>query len=301
MNSSVHLGDGKSDELEMIARLYKYGLTPLQSKALIALLRAGPSSAKDLSRNLGVNRVDVYRVLNNMKKRGLVELTLESPTIFSAVPPNQAIMTLLEEEEERFRKLKSNARDVLTLLKGIRAESTQHYVNRDESPTFKILSGKRLFEIWRKMLQSAEDEVVAVWSEFGLNYQSERGFMEPYISCVDRGVKVRVITSITPENAPNARRYARIVNLRHASSTSSSLRYLIIDKAETSISASVVPPSPDESLKSIWTNSGAFIEALKHEFEQMWGGSVDASDRLRRIDTKNESVSKEVLHDIDLT
>lgn len=250
---------------------------------------------------MGVNRVDVYRVLNKMKKRGLIEVTLKNPTIFSAIPPNQAMMALLEEEEERFRRLKSNARDVLTLLRSIKTESVQHHEDHVESPMFKILSGKQLFEIWRRMLQSAESEVMAVWSEYGLNYQSDRGFMEPYINCVDRGVRVRVITSINQENASNARKYARIVDLRHAGSIASSLKYLIIDKTQTSISASVVPPSPDDSLRSIWTNSGAFIKALGHEFEQLWASSVDARRRLASVGMNRSSVSSEVLHDMDLT
>ncbi|MFI5421187.1 MAG: helix-turn-helix domain-containing protein, partial [Nitrososphaerales archaeon] len=58
---------------EKISDLTKFGLTPLQAKVYIRLLMLGPSYAKDLGAILGINRVDTYRILRGLRKRGLLE------------------------------------------------------------------------------------------------------------------------------------------------------------------------------------------------------------------------------------
>lgn len=279
--------DGDDDSLqssERISQLYRYGLSPLQARIFVDLMKYGPSKAKDLTKRLGLNRVDVYRILNALKKRGLLEVTVQSPLVFAAVPPNQAVMILLEEEEEKFRKLRIGAKDLLEWLKSIHPVTPTVGVDELDSPMFKVLYGRQVVETWRKMLREAKKGVVATWSEYGLDFQSERGFTEPYIACIERSIPVRVVTVITRKNLPYARQYGNILNLRHNPTSRNSLRYLIIDDDQACISTtSLLVDHSNQSPSSLWTNSRAFIETMRAEFEVLWASGTDLDSRLKEI------------------
>lgn len=269
---------------DRITQLYNYGLSPLQAKIFVDLLQYGRSKAKDLSKRLDLNRVDVYRILNALKRRGLVEVTVENPALFSSVPPNQAMMILLEEEEEKFRRLRAGAKDILAWLKSIKMRPPPAHVENAPGPTFKMLFGRQLMETWRKMLQQAKHDVIAVWSEYGLSFQSERGFIEPYIGCVERGVMVRVVSIVTQRNLDHAMRYSKIVNLKHNQKSVHSLRYLIVDGKQTSISTNLTSSeNADGPLSSIWTDSKAFINVLSKEFEVLWMEGSDITTSVKEF------------------
>jgi sugar-specific transcriptional regulator TrmB len=271
---------------ERINQLYQYGLSPLQVRIFVDLMQYGPSKARDLTRRLGLNRVDVYRILNTLKKRGLLETTVENPLVFAAVSPNEAVMILLEEEEEKFRKLRIGAKDLLAWLKTIRPKTPSAEIDETNNPTFKMLYGRQVVETWRKMLGKAKKEVVAVWSEYGLDFQRETGFTEPYISCTERKIPVRVITVVTSKNLSYARQYGSMLNLRHNVSARNSLRYLIIDDDQACISTTSLPiDRPNQSLSSIWTNSRAFIQVMRGEFEVLWAGGTDLDSRQKEIES----------------
>lgn len=261
--------------------LYEYGLTPLQAKIFVDLLSFGPSLAKDLSNRLDLNRVDVYRVLGSLKKRGLVEVTLQNPSLFTATHPKVALEILMNEEEERLLQLRRRSREVLAWLATLQTNRSKTIIS-DESPNplFKIIYGRALFECWRKMLKAAKSEVLSVWSDYGLKLISDRGFIEPFVDCVERGIGVRMIATIDERNYEAARRFMKIVNLRHSEFVESSFRYVIVDQSQAVISAISTPAVSSHILSAVWTDSAAFVVGIKNEFEMCWKTSTEAKSRM---------------------
>lgn len=64
---------------EIKSLLRNYNLTSLEVDVYIGLLKEGKSRAKPISDHLGINRVEVYRVLKRLTTRGLVSTTEAGP------------------------------------------------------------------------------------------------------------------------------------------------------------------------------------------------------------------------------
>ena len=272
--------------LHRIDVLYEYGLTPLQARIFVDLLACGPSHARELSSRLNLNRVDVYRVLSTLKKRGLVEITLQNPSMYSAIHPKDALNMLMSEEEERLLQLRIKSREVLTWLGIIMTQQLDvkgSVSSSPKNPFFKIVFGRALFECWRKMLRVADREVLSVWSDNGLKLIADRGFFEPFVDCVERGISVRMIASIDERNIDAARRFGKIVNLKHSDFVTSSFRYVIVDNKQAIISATSSPAVSSRILSAVWTNNKAFVDGIKNDFEIYWTNGIDVKSRLANL------------------
>jgi len=68
MSSVVALGERATENQHTTLTLTRLGLTSSQAKAYLALFRSGLSNAKKISKNSGVARPDVYRVMEKLEK-----------------------------------------------------------------------------------------------------------------------------------------------------------------------------------------------------------------------------------------
>src|SRR3989454_5536058 len=59
--------------------LQRIGLSRYEALVFVNLARAGATTAGDVARVSGVNRVQTYRALEGLEARGLVEVTLDRP------------------------------------------------------------------------------------------------------------------------------------------------------------------------------------------------------------------------------
>jgi sugar-specific transcriptional regulator TrmB len=82
--------------------LSKIGLSEREAQVYVALLDLGPSGVVALSRKTGLNRPMVYNVLNDLKKRGLVEVEFFGiKSKFAAANPDQ-FDALIQEHRRLF-------------------------------------------------------------------------------------------------------------------------------------------------------------------------------------------------------
>ncbi len=72
----------------------RIGLSRYEALVFVNLARAGATTAGDLARASGVNRVQTYRALEDLEARGLVEVTLDRPRRYAA----RAITFLIQDE-----------------------------------------------------------------------------------------------------------------------------------------------------------------------------------------------------------
>ena len=68
-----------------IQALNKLGLTTNQGKLYLTLLRTGKTSGSILSKETKLARQEVYRLLNELQEKGLVEKIISAPLEFQAV------------------------------------------------------------------------------------------------------------------------------------------------------------------------------------------------------------------------
>jgi len=93
----------------MLEKLPEYGLTEIQAKAYYHLLRLGKTSSTRMSKELGVHRSEVYRVLRQLAERGIVtEHKNTRPILFIPAPPQVALDILLQEQEKKLKNRRDN-------------------------------------------------------------------------------------------------------------------------------------------------------------------------------------------------
>jgi HTH-type transcriptional regulator, sugar sensing transcriptional regulator len=79
---------------EDVKTLAFLGLTERQAKIYLALLQNGRSNAETISKLSMVHRQEIYKIAGYLQKIGLVEVEVNSPTLFSAVSPDEALNEL---------------------------------------------------------------------------------------------------------------------------------------------------------------------------------------------------------------
>jgi CheY-like chemotaxis protein/predicted transcriptional regulator len=101
----------------MLEQLPTYGLTEVQARVYYHLLRLGRTSATHVTREVGVHRAEVYRVLRELAKKGLVtEQKGKRPAVFIPTPPEEALKILLEEQAETLQRLRDKTPKLIAWL-----------------------------------------------------------------------------------------------------------------------------------------------------------------------------------------
>jgi HTH-type transcriptional regulator, sugar sensing transcriptional regulator len=70
---------------QVLKTLIGLGLTRLDSQIYICLAKKGPQKGNEISKNLKIQKQQLYRSLKNLQTKGIVDASLEHPARFSAV------------------------------------------------------------------------------------------------------------------------------------------------------------------------------------------------------------------------
>ena len=91
----------------MLDRLPEYGLTEVQTKVYYHLLTLGETSSTKVAKQINVHRSEVYRVLRELAKKGIVtEKKGERPILYTPTPPEEALNILLEQQSKTLQRLR---------------------------------------------------------------------------------------------------------------------------------------------------------------------------------------------------
>src|SRR5947208_12414257 len=85
--------------------LQRIGLSRYEALVFVNLARAGATTAGDIARASGVNRVQTYRALEGLEAHGLVEVTLERPRRYAARVINDVCEVIAGENRSELEKL----------------------------------------------------------------------------------------------------------------------------------------------------------------------------------------------------
>lgn len=101
----------------MLDQLPKYGLTEIQARVYCYLLRLGATSAIKVSKEVGVHRAEVYRVLRELGEKGIVtERKGKRPTLFTPTPPKDALNILLQQQANTLQRLRERTPELIAWL-----------------------------------------------------------------------------------------------------------------------------------------------------------------------------------------
>ncbi|MGA2681016.1 MAG: helix-turn-helix domain-containing protein [Candidatus Bathyarchaeia archaeon] len=282
-------------------------LTENESKVYVFLAKNGAQRAYGISRNLSIHKAQVYRVLKNLESRGIVDLTLEKPTRYAAVPFEKLLELLIKTKRDDLSFLEDNKNALLTQWRSSNLQKSALPVEK-----FAVIEGRK--NIYSRVLQMIEErkrELLVVTTNRGVIQAEQAGIIKPglvkaeIIQAMEKGdmipASARVLTQISKENINIIRQIRKRISEKHLNielrDINSSLKlyphFYIIDEEEAFF---FITLDGDSALTSrqetgLWTNSEAFVCTLKALFEELWHDTTGMNERICEIETEKTTNS----------
>ena len=99
-----------SPQGKSVQTLVDLGLTVLQSKVYITLIKSGPSTGRITAKMAQVAPQDVYRVLTELQEKGLVEKIIAKPAMYKATTFKESISVLLQNKKEEYIEIEKQVK-----------------------------------------------------------------------------------------------------------------------------------------------------------------------------------------------
>ena len=270
---------------EEVKALTGLGLTFLQAKVYLTLVRTGNATIKMVAEKTGIARQEAQRVTAELQEIGLVEKMLVRPTEYKPIHLKDAIMFLLERREKMSLELKERANILLQNF-----ANGQNRSPREERGTqFVIICGKEsIIRKSKRILNRATKscEIInGLWKNVGY---AGALFEKESIKMLKRNVKIRIVAEKLPDPqvvkeiykhcAPNSNFQIRFI------SPTPSVMLGIYDEKELLVSTSPEKLIGDSPM--LWTNSPALVVAVQAYFDKLWETSVPSLNRIHSKDAK---------------
>jgi sugar-specific transcriptional regulator TrmB len=98
---------------EDIRLLNEVGFTRSQARVYLALLKIGETDARTLFKKANITRPEVYRALDELQKKGLVEKEIRVPLKFIATPMQFGLQMLLSQKVRQCKETQKNIKKFL--------------------------------------------------------------------------------------------------------------------------------------------------------------------------------------------
>jgi sugar-specific transcriptional regulator TrmB len=254
---------------ELLGAMGRFGFQDREASLYLLLLRRGRATARELTREAEVDRVIVYRTLDSMRQRGLVQVTAERPRRYLALPP-----TLLFERSltERRRVLEEDVALARELGRNL-PQITQELVAG--APRFQLITGApAAYPILREMIGRAERELCVMLTYRSLRASMEVGTFQPLGEFARRGGAIRLLLENDPRLPLALRRFdgarRRYPKLEVRVASPQRARLTVVDQRESLVF--VVPETGRDHVEEIalWTDTLDFARAQQSFFEAVW-------------------------------
>jgi sugar-specific transcriptional regulator TrmB len=271
----------------LIRELTSFGLSWNEAKVYLALLQLKKANARAIARLSNVPRQEIYRVLPQLERLGMIEVIVDKPTKFLAIAPEEVLLELIEHKQEATAKqvheLRTKKSTLEKELKKIEGKSSG--LVRAEPVRFAVISGRHLInEKIQEMLHNAKSEVLWAVPKLEIRraviYDRDKMLRD----CAQRNVNVRILTEIDEENLREVSRLSKFCEIRHVSRLTSLTT--IVDNKELIVGSAVYARedlTEGELMHELWTNDSNHVNVMKNFFEKLWNDAVPAKLEIESI------------------
>jgi len=274
----------KSGLLELFAQ---HGVPEKGARVYLAACRGGAMTASELARVSAVNRVEAYRFIKQLSTEGLLRAKGSRPQRFEALPLDDLVDRWIQRASDRLRQLEQDRARILTEWE----EGRDAFDERDPRK-FAVLEGmeairrflqKRIGASENQILVSASGRALARFVDLGL----DRAFREASL----RGVKVRVVTEVLPQNLVEAKHFSGFSELRHSNSPVAN-RTVVFDRLGSLVYVSGedgLGRSGDEQV-ALWSSAPMFVRLARDYHHRLWAPATRAEMRFVELENPPEAV-----------
>lgn len=253
---------------DLIEQLTTLDLDEEEAEVYLRLLQAGPSKVGDLSSVVSIGRSKLYRMLDDLAKRGVVTKGLERPTIYQAQPPQKVFEACLR-ELERKRDVIEGARDSsLDELTTLARDSIDQPVHE-----WKVLEGRdTIYDDLESLVETAANEVLLVANRQMApeEVRLSDGLWRVLDQRTEAGVDVRVLAG---DAIAQALEPAAGIDLRRLD-VDAELSFALADATRLLTWVRWRPPQPiDGHDTALRTDAPGMCAVHRVLFEQLWQDS----------------------------
>lgn len=253
-----------------VQTLIELGLNRSQAKIYLALVSLGVANAKEISKIAKIDNADVYRQLEKLQTKSIVEKIITFPNNYKPMALNEVIEMLIEQKNRENTKIAQKAKALSK--KTIRRNTTK----KEEYEISIIPKGKSIIRYYKRAYERVQKE----WLWYTpieripkaidfYNNETEKAFA--------RGIRLRTIAELTnptdeilgfiqkyKEENPN-------FDIKFANSTLN-ITFALRDDKELDIFTKASKDVADSP--ALYTNNSMLIKLIKNYFELIWNSAM---------------------------
>lgn len=259
-----------SESLDIFREL---GMTTQQTKVYLALSRLEQATARAIAVAAQMDRAEVYRVIPELQKRGLIKKIITTPVAFRAIPLSEGLKILLQENAEKHEETCRQAEQFLRNFSNHNRKKPSQ-----EDTDYCLISGLKAEECEflreLKELQNSKDGIFD-WRFllFGINR-----YFEENKAALERGVKIRNITHI-PEDEKMPQSIQTLMKTGSfeikSTSTIPKASIDILDKKRVHII--ILPNSDIRKVEVLRSQNLDIVELAQDYFDMKWQSATSPS------------------------
>jgi len=267
----LFLGVKLSVEEKDVTALQRLGLTEYESRLYLALAKMGPIKASDVSFHGHVPRTKSYGAIRELERKGLLITIPGKPEIYAARAPSEVLVPLIT-------RLEGDVKESANLVQRLSMTYESNIIVRSQFP-------REAREMWiiegRSNVLNKMNELFNQASKT-INYSTGgNGLIRAYKANADtlakakqRGVSVKMLTTVSSENASVASEMGNVLELRSMEKPfpPQFVNFASVDSHELIISE----VKPDDlstdrgSDLAVWNRNKLAIGVHDQAFERIW-------------------------------
>jgi len=262
---------------KIISVLRKLGLNRYESKAYLALISSGVTTAGKLAEKSGIPRAKVYEVLRSLERQGFAVSTSTRPSKFKPVQLDEVTLKLQEKAKTDFEQKIEQISEIHEELEK-NFKDVEKEIGGEEEMVWILRGRENIYNAIDHLVDESQKKVVAATTEKGVVRKLFR-HKEKLNNAAKRGVDVRLLAPITKSNAEIVRDAVEDFIIQHGNSVSA--RFVLADDKK----GVIILHGDEEGVShhaetGLLVSSPYFIRALGHYFEHKWGKTTPLKDRL---------------------
>ncbi len=244
-------------------------MTIQQAKVYVALSKLEQATVKTIAAAAQMNRAEVYRVMPELQRLGLIKKIISTPIAFRAAPLSEGFSILLEYNAEKHRKIQRQTQQFLRNFDSHNENTNQE--NSEYYLTTGLRAVKRNYLLDLQGTQTSKDCILD-WRTMSDVVNRDLEYIK---EALERGTKIRYITC-TPEDAkmPQFIRTLAKTNSFEVKTVSAVPKAGVDIYDKKILHFVVISNSNKEKIEVLRTTSSAVVELAQEYFELKWQSAI---------------------------
>ncbi len=278
--------------------LKNFGLSEKEAELYVLLGKRGPQKGGYVTKQLKMNRGQVYRLLKSLQNKGLVEATFEYPTRYTAIPFEKVIDSFIKSKREEVALIEESKNDLLSDWKKISQTELEPSLER-----FSVIEGKKkiAYKLSQMIKETNNRFSVALNVSELLRYEQHGAFDSVEHHPPKSNIKFNILTQPLKQNL-KALKYLKlkinpILNLRGRNpriGLPKFSRMAIRDENEIMLFISDVEETKQVCL---CTNCKSIIQSFLSILEELWRDSIYIETLISEIETGKSLPNTQIIQD----